>query len=121
MTELSIHLSAFLQQHLPCDRNVSCNTIASYAGSWRQLVVFPSERLCIRPHRIQVEQITAPLILDFLDFLQCQCGNGARTRNIRLAAIKSIFSLPRISNSAMPGPFPAGACHTRQTLRSETD
>lgn len=91
MTELAIHLSTYLQQHLPCERNASRDTIESYASSWRLLVVFASERLDIRPHRIQVEQLTVHLILDFLDFLECQRGNGARTRNIRLAAIKSFF------------------------------
>lgn len=91
MTELAVHLSAYLQKHLPCERNASRNTIASYAGSWRLLSVFASGRLGIPPHRIEVEQLTVSLLLDFLDFLESQRGNSPRTRNIRLAAIKSFF------------------------------
>ena len=38
-----------------------------------------------------MEQIDAPLVLDFLNHLERDRRNGASTRNVRLAAIKSFF------------------------------
>jgi site-specific recombinase XerD len=40
---------------------------------------------------LQVEHINAPLIVDFLNHLEATRGNGAGSRNIRLAAIKSFM------------------------------
>ena len=69
MTELASHLGVFLREHLPRDRNASRHTVQSYADSFQLLVCFAAERLRVRPCRIEIEQLTAPLILDFLDSL----------------------------------------------------
>ena len=91
MTELSSHLGVFLREHLPRDRNASRHTVQSYADSFQLLVCFAAERLGVRPCRIEVEQLTAPLILDFLDSLERERNNAIGTRNVRLAAFKSFF------------------------------
>ena len=89
MTELASHLGVFLREHLPRDRNASRHTVHSYADSFQLLVCFAAERLGVRPCRIEVEQLTAPLILDFLDSLELERNNTIGTRNVRLAAFKS--------------------------------
>ena len=91
MTELASHLGVFLREHLPRDRNASRHTVQSYADSFQLLVCFAAERLGVRPCRIEVEQLTAPLILDFLDSLERERNNTIGTRNVRLAAFKSFF------------------------------
>ena len=91
MTELASHLGVFLREHLPRDRNASRHTVQSYADSFQLLVCFAAERLGVRPCRIEVEQLTAPLILDFLDSLKRERNNTIGTRNVRLAAFKSFF------------------------------
>ena len=91
MTDFSFHLSTYLREYLPRDRNFSRHTIESYSCSWRLLVIFASERLDVQPCQLEIQQLTVPLILDFLDSLQNTRNNANRTRNIRLAAIKSFF------------------------------
>ena len=91
MTELASHLAVFLREHLPRHRNASHHTVQSYADSFQFLVCFAAERLGVRPCRIEVEQLTAQLILDFLDSLERERNNTIGTRNVRLAAFKSFF------------------------------
>jgi integrase/recombinase XerD len=55
------------------------------------LLKYASDRLKVPPSKLQIEQINAPLVLDFLDHLQSTRGNGASSRNTRLAAIKSFM------------------------------
>lgn len=91
MTALAPHLSTYLLEHLPRDRGASRHTIDSYAYSFQLLVRFAAQRLRVRPCEIQVEQLDAGLILDFLDHIEANRANTARTRNARLAAFKSFF------------------------------
>lgn len=91
MTDLAPHLAAFLRKHLPCEQRASRHTVASYALSFQLLLDFAAKSLGIRPCRMAVEHLTVPLILDFLDSLEQERNNTARTRNLRLVAIKSFF------------------------------
>ncbi len=91
MTELAPHIAAFLREHLPRDRHASRHTVASYSYAFELLCCFAASRSGIRPSRLAIEQLTAQLILDFLDDLEQERGNSTRTRNLRLAAFKSFF------------------------------
>ena len=91
MTVLAPHLSAFMGEYLPRDRGASRHTVDSYALSFLLLLGFAAERLRIPPSKIQIEQLTTELILDFLEHLERDRGNCASTRNVRLAALKSFF------------------------------
>jgi integrase/recombinase XerD len=55
------------------------------------LLGFAASRLMIKPSKIEIERLDAPLILAFLEHLEKKRGNSARTRNARLAAINSFF------------------------------
>ena len=44
-----------------------------------------------RPSQLTIEDLDAPLIVDFLAHLEQERGNGASTRNLRLAAIKTFM------------------------------
>jgi len=91
MTALAPHLSSFLREHLPRERRASPHTCEAYAHSFRLLVGFAAGRLGIRPCRLEVEQLEAPLVLAFLEHIEADRRNSARTRNARLAAINAFF------------------------------
>ena len=91
MTLIAPHIAAFLQQRLPVERQASPNTCDSYAHAFRLLFEYASNCLKITPSQLQVEHIDASLIVDFLNHLEATRGNGAGSRNIRLAAIKSFM------------------------------
>jgi integrase/recombinase XerD len=91
MTALAPHLSAFLREHLPKERRASPHTCEAYAYSFRLLVDFAAHRLRVRPYQLEVEQLDAPLVLAFLEHIETDRGNSARTRNARLAAVNAFF------------------------------
>ena len=89
MTGLAPHVSGFLREHMPLQRNASPRTVASYADSLMLLVCHVAERFKVRPSAITVEQLTADVVCDFLDHLEADRGNRTSTRNVRLSAVKS--------------------------------
>lgn len=90
-TPIAPHLTAFFEQRLPIERRASENTRDSYAYAFQLLLTFASKRFKVAPSQLAVEQIDAPLVLDFLNDLETTRGNGPSSRNIRLAAIKSFM------------------------------
>jgi site-specific recombinase XerD len=91
MTLIAPHIAAFLQQRLPVERRASPNTCESYAQAFKLLFQYASQCLKVRPSELNLEQIDALLVLNFLGHLETARGNGAGSRNIRLAAIKSFM------------------------------
>lgn len=89
--DLSILLEAFFQKRLISQRRVSPNTIASYRDTFRLLLVFAQDRIRRPPSQLALRDLSPALISDFLDQLEAQRDNAARTRNLRLAAIRSFF------------------------------
>lgn len=91
MTMLASHLSGFLREYLPRDRAASTHTCESYSYGLMLLLRFAAERLRLRPSQIDLVQLDAQLVLEFLSYIEEQRRNTVRTRNARLAAIKSFF------------------------------
>jgi site-specific recombinase XerD len=91
MTPIAPHVAAFFQQRLPLERRASRHTTDSYAYAFKLLLTFASERLRVPPSQLHLEQIDAPLVVDFLNHLEQARGNGPSSRNVRLAAIKSFM------------------------------
>jgi len=91
MTPIAPHITAFLRERLPLERRASLHTCDTYAYAYKLLFEFASQRLGLRPSALQIEHIDAPLVMAFLEHLQDHRGNSARTRNARLAAIKSFM------------------------------
>lgn len=91
MTPLAPHLTAFFQQRLPLERGASRHTTDSYAYAFKLLLAYASERLRVTPSQLDLEQIDAPLVVDFLNHLEAQRANRPTSRNVRLAAIKSFM------------------------------
>jgi integrase/recombinase XerD len=90
-TPIAPHITTFFEQRLPKERGASENTSNSYAYAFQLLLTFASKRFRVAPSQLAVEQIDAPLVLDFLNDLETTRGNGPSSRNIRLAAIRSFM------------------------------
>lgn len=91
MTALATTLQAFFTDRLARQRQVSPNTLAAYRDTLRLLLVFAANKKDKEPSKLDIDDLDAPLIGAFLDDLEHQRKNGARTRNARLAAIRSLF------------------------------
>ncbi len=84
-------LEAFFTDRLLCQQRVSPNTIASYRDTFRLLLRFVQEKTGTRPAQLELTQLDAPMIGAFLEHLESERGNSARTRNVRLGTIHSFF------------------------------
>jgi integrase/recombinase XerD len=91
MTPIAPHLTAFLRERLPLQRGASEHTCASYSYAFQLLLQFASARLRVTPPALSIEQLDAPLVMDFLHHLESERHNSPRTRNARLVAIKSFM------------------------------
>ncbi len=84
-------LQDFFLRRLVQQRGASARTIESYRDAFRLLLGYAQDRLGRPPSKITIEDLDAPLVLDFLDYLETGRGNSIRTRNARLAAIHSFM------------------------------
>jgi len=91
-TPLAPTLEAFFTDRLLCQQRVSPNTIASYRDTFRLLLAFVQQKTRTRPARLELTQLDALTVGAFLEHLETQRGNSARTRNVRLAAVHSFFN-----------------------------
>jgi site-specific recombinase XerD len=91
MSPLAPTLQAFFTDRLTRQRNASPNTIAAYRDTLRLLLAFTAERTGKQPCQLDLDDLDAPLIGAFLDHLEHERHNSIRTRNARLAAIRSLF------------------------------
>jgi integrase/recombinase XerD len=91
MTLLAPTLEMFFTERLMTQRRASPHTIAGYRDTMRLLLAFASERTGKPPSKLDVADLDVRLISAFLDHLEQDRGNSATTRNVRLAAIRSLF------------------------------
>ena len=89
MTALAPHLVAFIRDYLPTERGCSTHTCEAYAYTFQLLLRFAADRIQVSPSSLTIEQIDARVVVAFLEYLESVRANSARTRNARLAAIKS--------------------------------
>lgn len=90
-TDFASLIEAFFRKRLIAQRRASAHTIASYRDTFRLLLTFAQQRLGRAPARLTIDDITVSLVSDFLDDLEAGRKNTARTRNLRLTAIRSFF------------------------------
>ena len=69
----------------------SPNTVAGYRDTFRLLLRFASQRVGRPPTGLAVADLDATLVGEFLAHVESSRGNAARTRNTRLAAVRSFF------------------------------
>lgn len=89
--DFSYYLSKFLKEHLVVEINASPKTIKSYKTTFKLLVEYLVNEKGMKLTDITFANVTRDIILDFLKSLEDK-GNSIRTRNQRLAAIKSFYN-----------------------------
>lgn len=99
-TLLPALLQRFFTERLCTQMDASPNTIAGYRDTFRLFLRFASERRGKPPTRLGIEELDADLVTDFLTNLETARANGARSRNTRLAAIRSFFRFVAMNEPA---------------------
>lgn len=105
MTPIATLITGFLREHLPITRGYSPHTCEAYAYTFRLLLAFAAERFKLKPSQLSLEQLDAPLVLDFLSYIEAKRGNGAATRNARLAAVKAFTRYVEFKVPSALGPI----------------
>ena len=93
--KLSPIVHQFFDQYLPHIKGVSPYTIRAYRDAFKLFLPFASKHYGIKIRSLRVEHISSQLILSFLNDLQKERKNLAKTRNHRLAALKSFSKMIR--------------------------
>lgn len=88
---LSALIQKFFMDRLYTQMEASPHTIASYRDTFRLLLKFASEKTGKSPIALSVDDLNAELIGVFLEHTENVRKNSARSRNTRLAAIRSFF------------------------------
>jgi integrase/recombinase XerD len=94
-------LQSFFTDRLLRQRQASQHTIAGYRDCFRLLLQFAKERLGKMPFQLRIEELDAPFIGLFLDYLESTRKNSARTRNARLGAVHSFFRYVALEEPAL--------------------
>jgi site-specific recombinase XerD len=92
MTLIATTLQAFFTDRLVQQRHASPRTIAAYRDALRLLLGFAHERTGKTPSHLDWDDLNATMISAFLNHLEDDRNNSVRTRNVRLTAIRSLFS-----------------------------
>jgi integrase/recombinase XerD len=96
-------LQRYFADHLTRHRAASPRTIAAYRDTFRLLLLFAEQRIAKPPTAVKLTDLDAALVLAFLDHLERDRGNGSRSRNARLAAVRSFLRYAaRHDISALP-------------------
>ena len=97
-------LQKFFTERLLDQQNVSPRTISAYRDSFRLFLLYMQERTHVPPSALTIDQVVPEAITGFLRHLETDRGNCVRTRNARLAALRSFlhyaaaFDLGSIAN-----------------------
>lgn len=84
-------LRAYFCSYLIGQRDLSPQTIRSYRDTFRLFLRFLQQQHGIQPDSLCVNDFDAPRVLGFLEDLEKSRRNCARSRNARLAAIRSFL------------------------------
>ena len=91
MSSLAPTLEAFFTERLYRQLHASTHTIRAYRDTFRLLLNYAHQQTGKTPCQLDLADLDAPLIAGFLDHLEHDRRNTIRTRNARLAAIRSMF------------------------------
>ncbi|MCI0562924.1 MAG: site-specific integrase, partial [Nitrososphaera sp.] len=84
-------LQRFFLERLMKQKNVSSQTVAAYRDAFRLLIAYLEKQLKKKADAITLSDLDSKSILSFLEFLETERGNSIRSRNARLAAIRSFM------------------------------
>ena len=90
-TDFAVNLNKFFTVYLPGQRNLSTNTIRSYADTFSLFIDYCDEHLNIPPERLTLDKLNMALVEKFMLWLETERRNSPATRRQRLAAIHTFF------------------------------
>ena len=88
---LSNLIQDYFYQRLINQRDSSQKTISTYRDTFRLFLCFAQEYLGKRIDKLQLADLNENVVLKFLNHLESKRKNGIRTKNNRLAAIRSFM------------------------------
>jgi site-specific recombinase XerD len=91
MSTLAPILESFFTDRLHRQLHASPHTVRAYRDTFRLLLGYAHQHTGKQPSQLDLADLDAPLIAGFLEHLEHQRHNTVRTRNARLAAIRSMF------------------------------
>lgn len=91
MSALAPTLEAFFTERLARQRNASPNTVAAYRDTFCLLLRFAQQKTGKTPASLSMQDLDAPLVGAFLDYLEAERRVSVATRNARLACLHSFF------------------------------
>lgn len=91
MTTIAPTLEAFFTDRLANQRQASPNTVTAYRDTFKLILAFVQRRTGTAPSALDFEHLDAATVAAFLDHLEHDRGNSVRTRNTRLAAVRSFY------------------------------
>jgi site-specific recombinase XerD len=114
-------LHAFFEDHLKCQKGLRTNSILSYRDTLRLFLQFVAKDVRHKLTRLTLSDLNAERVHRFLIFLEQERHNQARTRNQRLAALRSFFAYiafcePRMLQQAQQ----VDAIPVKRTVPSQT-
>jgi site-specific recombinase XerD len=92
MTLIAPTLQAFFTDRLGKQRQASPRTVAAYRDTLRLLLGFVHQQTGKLPSQLEWDDLDSAMISAFLNYLESERHNSTRTRNVRLTAIRSLFS-----------------------------
>ncbi len=92
MTAIAPTLQAFFTDRLIKQRQVSPRTIEAYRDTLKLLLGFVHAQTGKLPAELDWDDLDSTVISAFLHHLEVERHNSTRTRNVRLTAIRSLFS-----------------------------
>lgn len=94
--KLSPSIHQFFDHYLPDIKGMSRHTIKSYRDTFKLLLPFAAKYYNIKIGSLRLDHLTVELIIAFLDELQDERNNLPKTRNLRLATLKSFAKMIRL-------------------------
>ena len=91
MSSVAPTLQLFFTERMAKQRQASPRTVISYRDTFRLLLRFVQDRTGTAPSALDWDDLDAKVISAFLDHLEEDRHNSARSRNTRLAALRSLF------------------------------
>ncbi len=88
---LAMLLQRFFVDHLQQHRSLSPRTISAYRDTFKLLLHFAEKHLGKSPVNLALTDLDAGFLLAFLDYLENERHNATRSRNARLAALRSFL------------------------------
>ncbi len=90
-TKLGPLIYAFFEDQLKCQKGLRPSSIRSYRDALQLFLLFVAEDTHRKLTRISLTDLTGKRVRHFLSFLEQKRHNHRRTRNHRLAAIRTFF------------------------------